>query len=69
MTGREYRQKSTNGLLLESRPLTQKQKHNGAQVVAVNSTSVEDCTILLAMLGLTPQDGGADISRAMERGF
>jgi len=45
------------------------QKHAAARIVATNATDIDDCAKLLSMLGLTPQDGGANIERALERGL
>jgi len=43
------------------------QKRAAARLAASMALDVADCADLLEHLGLTPQDGGADIVRALER--
>jgi len=45
------------------------QKRAAARLTATNAIDAADCADLLEYLGLTPEDGGADITRALERGM
>lgn len=49
--------------------LSTEQKRKAALLVASNATDVQDCADLLGYLGLMPEDGGADIVRALERTY
>lgn len=55
--------------LLSTIETTPEQREGAAKTVATFAQDVNDCAELLDMLGLTPQDGGADMARALERGF
>jgi len=66
---KEFQINSSNSRVLDAADLTNKQKHDCAQTIAMNAQDVPDCAMLLDMLGLTPQDGGADMTRALERGL
>lgn len=69
MASPDNRTKRVEGKLLELRELSPAEKRGAARIVASNAQDVGDCAMLLSMLGLTPEDGGADIGRALERGF
>lgn len=69
MASPDNRTKRTEGKLLELWTLTPETRRAAARTVAHHAEDVNDCDILLQMLGLTPQEGGADITRALERGM
>lgn len=49
---------------------TPEQRRKAAQLVAIQTeSSLEERVELLAMLGLTPEDGGGDQARALGRLF
>lgn len=55
--------------LLASTGNTPEEKSAATQLAATFAQSIEDCAVLLEHLGLKPEDGGADIARALERGL
>lgn len=49
-------------------PFTSEQRYRGARVVASAANDVDDCVLLLAILGLDPADGlAADRARPPSR--
>jgi hypothetical protein len=69
MPSREFRQKSTNKSVLTFVEPPPEVKRAAARRVASAARDVADCALLLNYLGLTPEDGGADITRALGRGM
>lgn len=69
MASPDNRTKRIEGKVLELWELPEDYKFKAARTVAANAKDVDDCATLLSMIGLTPEDGGADIGRALERGF